>query len=159
VLRATGHDAFLAGLLANYGLEDMVTIAPHQPYRAALTEMLTVDALLILQASNCNHQIPAKLYEYLRASRPILALTDAAGDTAATLRASGIDTIAALDSEEDIMQTLPRFLSLVREGKAPLPPAAVVAAHSRHARSAVLAQLLDDVAGAPVAFKAGAAAA
>ena len=159
VLRATGHDAFLAGLLATYGLQDMVAIAPHQPYRAALAEMLTVDALLILQASNCNHQIPAKLYEYLRASRPILALTDATGDTAATLRASGIDTIAALDSEEDIMQTLPRFLSLVREGKAPLPPAAVVAAHSRHARSAVLAQLLDDVAGAPVAFKAGAAAA
>lgn len=159
VLRATGHDAFLAGLLTTHGLNDMVTIAPHQPYRDALAEMLNADALLVLQASNCNHQIPAKLYEYLRAGRPILALTDASGDTAATLRAAGIDTIAALDSEEDIMQALPRFLSLLREGKAPLPPAAVVAAHSRHARSAVLAQLLDDVAGAPVAFKAGAAAA
>ncbi|HEX7983732.1 MAG TPA: glycosyltransferase [Duganella sp.] len=159
VLRATGHDAFLAGLLATHGIEDLVEIAPHQPYRAALAEMLTVDALLVLQASNCNHQIPAKLYEYLRAGRPILALTDAGGDTAATLRASGIDTIAALDSQEDIMQALPRFLSLVRAGTAPLPPATVVASHSRHARSAVLAQLLDDVAGAPVALKAGAAAA
>ncbi|USX24314.1 glycosyltransferase [Oxalobacteraceae bacterium OTU3CINTB1] len=159
LLRATGHDAFLAGLLAKYGLDDMVSIAPHQPYRAALAEMLTVDALLILQASNCNHQIPAKLYEYLRAGRPILALTDAASDTAATLRASGIETIAALDSEENIMQTLPRFLALVRDGKAPLAPAAVVAAHSRHARSAALAQLLDEVAGATGAVKAGAAAA
>lgn len=159
VLRATGHDAFLAGLLATHGLDDMVTIAPHQPYRAALAEMLSVDALLVLQASNCNHQIPAKLYEYLRAGRPILALTDADGDTAATLRAAGIDTIAALDSVEDIMQALVRFLSLVREGTAPLPPSAIVAAHSRHARSALLAQLLDDVAGVPMAFKAGAAAA
>jgi hypothetical protein len=159
VLRATGHDDFLAGLLALYGLEDMVSIAPHLPYRAALAEMLGVDALLLLQAANCNHQIPAKLYEYLRAGRPILALTDADGDTAATLRAAGVDTIAALDSEEDIMQALIRFLSLVREGKAPLPSAAIVAAHSRHARSALLAQLLDDVAGAPVASRASAAAA
>jgi len=159
VLRATGHDDFLSGLLVSHGLQDMVTLAPHQPYRAALAEMLGVDALLILQASNCNHQIPAKLYEYLRAGRPILALTDASGDTAATLRAAGIDTIAALDSRTDIMTTLVRFMALVRAGAAPLASAAAVASHSRHARSAALAQLLDDVAGATVVCKTGAATA
>ena len=36
------------------------------------------DALLVLQASNCNEQIPAKLYEYLRTGRPILC-TDRSG--------------------------------------------------------------------------------
>lgn len=153
ILRATGHDDFLAELLATHDLQDMVTIAPHQPYLAALTEMLSVDALLVLQASNCNHQIPAKLYEYLRAGRPILALTDTAGDTAAILRACGIDTIAALDSKEEIMQALMRFTALVRTGTAPLAPAVTVTQHSRHARSAVLAQLLDDVAGIPMELK------
>ena len=38
--------------------------------------MLRADGLLILQAANCNEQIPAKLYKYLRARRPIVALTD-----------------------------------------------------------------------------------
>ena len=42
--------------------------------------------LLLLQASNCNDQVPAKAYEYLRCHRPVLALTDPAGDTAELLR-------------------------------------------------------------------------
>jgi len=50
--------------------------------------------LLLLQASNCNSQIPAKVYEYLRAGKPILALTDPEGDTATLLRNLGINTIA-----------------------------------------------------------------
>ena len=56
--------------------------------------MLTVDGLLVLQAANCNDQIPAKTYEYLRAQQPLLALTDPAGDTADVIRRAGIDTIA-----------------------------------------------------------------
>ncbi|WP_432377774.1 glycosyltransferase [Duganella sp. P38] len=159
VLRATGHDAYIEQLIAARDLQDMVTVAPHQPYRAALAEMLSVDGLLILQASNCNHQVPAKLYEYLRAGRPILALTDTIGDTAATLRAAGIDTIAPLDSQAGIEQGLQRFLTLLANGKAPLASDAAVAAHSRHARSVALAALLDEAAGFPAALKVGAAAA
>ena len=64
-------------------------LAPPIGYGEALAEMISSDALLILQASNCNDQIPAKLYECLRARRPILGLTDPAGDTAAALRAAG----------------------------------------------------------------------
>ncbi|WP_431475824.1 hypothetical protein [Massilia eburnea] len=115
------------------------------PYQAALAEMLTVDGLLLLQASNCNHQIPAKLYEYLRARRPIMALTDAAGDTATTLRAAGVDTIAPLDDSAGIKQGLLHFLQLARAGRAPLPTPAAVAAASRQARTAELARLFDSV--------------
>lgn len=146
VLRATGHDAYLQQLIDQHGIGALVTLAPHLPYRLALAEMLSAGGLLLLQASNCNHQVPAKLYEYLRARRPLLALTDPAGDTAATLRRSGIDTIAPLDSQQDIMLALQRFLALAEAGTAPLAPPAVVASHSRRARSALLAQLLDEVA-------------
>lgn len=146
VLRATGHDAYLAELIRTHGVGSVVELAPHIPYRAALAEMLAADALLILQAANCNHQVPAKLYEYLRARRPILALTEAAGDTAATLRRAGIDTIAPLDDNEAIGAMLPRFLQQVRGGTAPLASAATIAAHSRRARTGQLAALLDQVA-------------
>ncbi len=145
VLRATSHDDYVGALLAEYAITDLVSLAPPVPYQAALAEMLSVDGLLLLQASNCNHQIPAKLYEYLRAGRPILALTDAAGDSAAALRAAGVDTIAPLDDSAGIKQGLLHFLQLARSGQAPLPTPAAVAAASRQARTAELARLLDSV--------------
>lgn len=145
VLRATGHDAWLACLLAQYGILDLVRLEPLQPHGAALQEMLAADGLLLLQAANCNAQIPAKLYEYLRCRRPILALTDLAGDSAAKLRHCGIDTIGQLASSADCARALLRFLELARQGRAPLASPTAIALQSRQARSNALADLLDQV--------------
>ncbi|MES2739983.1 MAG: glycosyltransferase [Pseudomonadota bacterium] len=145
VLRASGHDPHLRAMIERHRIGALVELAPALPYRAALAEMLGADGLLLLQANNCNDQIPAKLYEYLRAGRPILALTDLAGDSAAKLRRSGIDTIGMLDSVDDICRALLRFLQLCRQDKAPVASAATIAIHSRQARSAELADLLDRV--------------
>lgn len=145
VLRASGHDDYLRALSARYGIEAIVKLAPALSYRAALAEMLAADGLLLLQASNCNEQIPAKLYEYLRARRPLLALTDPASDSAACLRAAGIDTIGRLDSAPDIRRALLSFLQLARQAHAPLATAATVALHSRAARTIELAQLFEQV--------------
>ena len=107
--------------------------------------MLDADGLLILQAANCNSQIPAKLYEYLRAQRPILALTDANGDTAQSLRGAGIDTIAPLDDRSAIATGLLRFIALLRAGTAPVTPMADVRLRSREGRTQELASLLDNL--------------
>lgn len=146
ILRATGHDSYLAAMLARHGIEKLVVLAPHIPYREALSEMLNADGLLILQAENCNHQVPAKLYEYLRARRPILALTDAHGDTADVLRQGGVDTMAPLDDSAAIASALVRFRDLAEKGEAPIAPDNVIASHSRQARTAQLASLLDKFA-------------
>jgi glycosyltransferase involved in cell wall biosynthesis len=143
VLRATGCDDYLRDLIGRYGLDGIVKLEPTVPYRVALAEMLGADALLVLQAGNCNYQVPAKLYEYLRARRPILALTDPAGDTAAVLRSAGIDTIAPLDSQQEISQLLLRFLELLRQQRAPVAAEATIAAASRRARTIELARMLD----------------
>ena len=145
LLRATGHDAWLATLLVKYGIADLVTLAPLQPHRQALREMQSADGLLLLQAANCNGQIPAKLYEYLRCRRPVLALTDLAGDSAAKLRLCGIDTIGQLASSGDCARALLRFLELARQGRAPLASPSCIALQSRQARSGALAALLDQV--------------
>jgi glycosyltransferase involved in cell wall biosynthesis len=143
ILRATGHDDYLRPLLR--GLEDIVELAPALPYREGLAEMMHADGLLLLQAANCNHQIPAKMYEYLRARRPLLALTHPDGDTACSLRRAGIDTIAALDQAADIAAALAHFLHLCRVRRAPLAAPETIAAHSRAVRSRELAALLDQV--------------
>ncbi len=145
ILRASGDDGNLRGLIARFGIGALVELAPPLPYRAALAEMLSVDGLLLLQAANCNAQIPAKLYEYLRARRPILALTDPAGDSAACLRACGIDTIAPLDCQDAISAALRDFLALLDRAAAPLASPSCIATHTRAARSAQLATLFNHI--------------
>ncbi len=109
--------------------------------------MLTVDGLLVLQAANCNDQIPAKAYEYLRAQRPLLALTDPAGDTADVIRRAGIDTIAPLDDSDAIFTALVDFLQAVERGDAPLARQQAVQDASRRGRTAQFARLLDSACG------------
>jgi hypothetical protein len=150
VLRATGHDEQIAALIALHEVGAVVALAPPLPYAEALREMLTADGLLILQASNCNQQVPAKLYEYLRARRPILGLTDPAGDTAHALRQAGIDTLAPLDTKDAIVLALHDFITRLHAGTAPLASDALIASHSRQARSRALALLLDELVGGGV---------
>ena len=145
VLRATGHDNLYRPQLEALGIADLVELAPPVPYRTALEEMLGADGLLLFQASNCNQQIPAKAYEYLRAGRPVLALTDAAGDTAGLLCDAGLTSIVPLDDAQAIATGLLSFLERVRSGRESLPPPEVRAAYSRAARSADLARVLETV--------------
>jgi glycosyltransferase involved in cell wall biosynthesis len=138
--RAAVHDELLHQLAQRYGVDDLIETLPAVNYRDALHEMRCADALLVMQASNCNEQIPGKLYEYLRARRPIVCLSDPVGDTAGLLRRSGVDTIARLDSADEIAELLPRFLDRVRSGTAPLPTEESIDAASRRGRTRQLVE-------------------
>lgn len=142
-LRAPAHEGLLNGLIEQYGLSQIVELAPPIPYRQALQEMMRADGLLVLQASNCNEQIPAKVYEYLRCRRPIIALTDPAGDTANLLRRSGVHAIVRLDSAGEIATELRGFLDKIMCHAALPPDDAAVAAASRLNRTRELADLLN----------------
>jgi len=142
-LRAPAHEDLLSKLIDKFRVAEVVELCPPIPYRHALQEMMRADGLLVLQASNCNQQIPAKVYEYLRCRRPILALTDSAGDTASLLRKAGMQNIGSLDSAEEIGLELRRFLDQAKRGEAALPSTALVASASRSNRARELASLLD----------------
>jgi glycosyltransferase involved in cell wall biosynthesis len=148
VLRATGSDAQYRPQLAASGIDDIVELAPPIAYRAALQEMLGTDGLLLFQASMCNHQIPAKLYEYFRAGRPILTLTDPIGNTAAALRAADARHIVDITDAQDIATGLRSFLGEIRAARATGVRPEVAQLNSRRARSAELAKLLDGVIAA-----------
>jgi len=142
ILRASGYDDIYRPMLLDHKIDDIVNLLPGLPYFEALAEMIDADGLLLFQAANCNHQIPAKVYEYLRAGRPILALTDPRGDTATVLSEAGIDTIANLDSVDDIRNSVQRFLGLVSEGRGPRAEPEFVTRCTRQSRTAELADLL-----------------
>ena len=144
--RAPEHDELLRDLARRYEVESMVDVMPRVRYQEAVVEMLRADGLLVLQAANCNAQIPAKLYEYLRAGRPILALTDPAGDTAAVMCKNGVNAIARLDNAAAIADLLARFVAGDRSGM--VASSSAVSLASRSARADELAKLLDSLAAA-----------
>ncbi len=141
--RAAVHEELLIHLARKHGIADVIEILPAISYREALREMLRADGLLLLQAANCNDQIPAKLYEYLRANRPLIALTESTGDTAATLAATGVRAIAPLDNPESIVSL---FIAFAEHPELhTLPNSSSVSAASRFGRSKELAQLLHNL--------------
>lgn len=139
--RAPVHEVLLNDLAQHHGVAGAIEVLPPIGYRDALQEMLCADGLLILQAANCNAQIPAKLYEYLRAGRPLVVLADPAGDTTQVARDAGIEAIAPLDDAHAIADLLARFVAQPGDRALPLPDA--VAGASRRERTRQLADLLN----------------
>lgn len=147
VLRAAGSDDYYRKLILENQIDDIVFLESGVPYEVALEEMLTVDGLLIFQAKNCNHQIPAKIYEYFRAQRPILALTDPQSDTANLMRSVGVDTIVPLDDEERIACGLLSFLEQVIKNIAPIANDDSIEQFSRYSQIGQVAAIFDSTRG------------
>jgi hypothetical protein len=151
ILRASSYEDGYRQLIQKEKLDEIVFLEPGIPYRQALAEMLSVDALLIFQGHDSNPAIPAKLYEYFRARRPIFAMADASGDTAGEIRGAGIGTIVPLDSADEIAAGLSKFLSDLRAGRGPVLSASEIRRHSRANKTMELVRLLDEVVDQRVA--------
>lgn len=145
VLRATGFDGVYQPRIDDLGLAGIVELAPPISYGEALQEMLDADGLLLFQGRNSNPAIPAKLYEYLRARRPILALADDAGETAALLRKSNVGTLVPIDDPSGIAQGLTAFLRRLSAGEEQVLEPADVDAFSRVRRVAEFAKLFSQL--------------
>jgi glycosyltransferase involved in cell wall biosynthesis len=69
------ESATIRAALADTDLVQQVNFACRVPFDEALRELARADLLLLLQASEATvGLVPAKLYEYLRAQKPILAM-------------------------------------------------------------------------------------
>jgi hypothetical protein len=146
-LRATAHDAVYQPIIDKLGLGGLVSLEPPIPYVQALAEMLAADGLLLFQGSICQNQVPAKAYEYIRARRPVLALTDASGDTARLLRSCGFSRIYPMDTVAEIKRGVVALLEDIRSGHSALASQETIAKFDRRYQARVLAQVLNSVAG------------
>jgi glycosyltransferase involved in cell wall biosynthesis len=141
-LRAAGSEPYFRGLAKGLGIEDLVHLLPPLAYRESLQDSADATALLVLQGASCNHQIPAKAYEYLRLGKPILALTPAEGDTAALLAECGGSTLVDLHDEDAIHDALPPFLDSLLANTHASPDPARACRYARHTQAAELAACL-----------------
>jgi hypothetical protein len=158
VLRAPGNSSAVSALIERYGVADIAATAEPVPYREALAEMALADALLLVQGTPFNNQIPAKVYEYFRARKPIFGLVDHQGETARVLGAAGFDDMAFIDDAAEIAARLERFLMRLREGAAHVASTELVERSSRAHRARQLAGLFDEVVQGAAAHKARKAA-
>lgn len=143
LLRAPGSEDYYSAIIKDLMIEDMVSLLPSLPYKQSLQECLDADGLLLFQAASCDHQIPAKAYEYLRLRRPLFALTAESGDTAGLLRETGGATIVDLLDEQAISTAFPRFLRMVRGQQHPLPSTGKVHQYDRQRQAAEMAESLE----------------
>lgn len=146
-LRAPGFEDYYSAILQELMIKDIVLLLPSLPYKQSLQECLEADGLLLFQAASCDHQIPAKVYEYLRLRRPIFALTAETGDTAGLLKETGGATIVDLLDEQAIYSAFPRFLRAVRDRQHVLPSAEKVQQYERQRQATEMAGYLERLIG------------
>jgi glycosyltransferase involved in cell wall biosynthesis len=144
-LRASGHESHYEPIIRSEGIDKLVHLLPPLPYREGLEKCMDADGLLLFQAACCDHQIPAKLFEYLRFDKPILALTSPAGDTASLLKQTGGSTLADLADWQSIYRIVPDFLNAVESGTHAHPNSSLVQGYSRKEQAEQLARLLNEV--------------
>jgi hypothetical protein len=120
-------------------------------YRDALQEMCRADVLVLLDGPGRKIGVPAKLYEYFGAGRPILALTEPDGDTAQVLRESGVrHRIASPKDVPRIRQALAELACEIAAAPAAMPGAELLRRFTRQSIAGDLAGILDGVlAGSP----------
>ncbi len=148
-MRACGFENLYAPMLRDLQIQDIVALLPPLPYRDALQEAASADALLLMQAASCDHQIPAKVYEYLRLGKPILALISPTGDTATLLRATGGATLANIADQNGICQALPLFIETVRTATHPRGDPRALARYERSALTVELARQMNEILSEP----------
>lgn len=146
MFRASGFTEQFGPAVAALGIAELVSFASRLPYHDALREMRNTDLLLAFQAANSNFQTPAKIYEYLRIGRPILAVVAPGGDTAQLLAGLPIATLADIESEEQITAALRSCVATIESGQsASLGAGASVEQYSRRESARLMAAVLDSV--------------
>lgn len=143
--RGSGNEGDYSERLARLQVDDLIRLLPAIPYAEALAEMNAADACMLFQASNCNQQIPAKVYEYLYCGKPILALTDPVGDTGQLLADLNVGPVVPLDDKQKIKAALPAYIAALREGRVAIASRERVNRYSRRSLTQELAQVLDEV--------------
>jgi glycosyltransferase involved in cell wall biosynthesis len=101
-------DKKLVQILDELKLTDNVQILPYRPHDEAVRELMRSSALLLLlnNTPNVMGVIPGKLFEYLAAKRPILAIGPSTGDSARIIRETATGETCGFEDKAAIKQVL-----------------------------------------------------
>ena len=102
-------------------LGDAFEHVPYVPHRESLGHLLNASALLLVidDAASASSIVTGKLYEYLRAAKPILAVAPG-GEAADLIRGLGAGRVVSPDDPAAVEKTLLDWMRLWEAGK-PIP--------------------------------------
>ena len=137
--------------MESLGLGDRVELVPHVPRRESLRLQRESDALLLLipeAGGRGRGVLSGKVFEYLAAERPVLAVVPPDGAAAELVRDTGAGLVAGSDDVDGIRDALVELHTRWREGRLDGPPlsAAWRERLSRASRVEELAELLESLA-------------
>jgi glycosyltransferase involved in cell wall biosynthesis len=131
----------LAAEIRSRGLGAIVSVGGQVPYNESLEMMARTDILLLLDTPGRRIGVPAKLYEYVGAGRPVLALGEPDGDTAWVLRQCGVPyRIAPPGDPDSIRQAV---TELVDQVESRLPASASACGRLAFTREHLTGQLAE----------------
>ena len=129
-------------------LESAVQVSGLVPYRECLRTMMQADILLLIHTPGYTHGLPAKIFEYIGARRPILVLTEHEGDIGWVLKKSGhLHRLAPMRDVAKIKQAIIELAQEVRRG-APVSPPGMETAFTREQMAMQFAEQLDAISAA-----------
>ncbi len=120
-----------------------VVFQPYVPHSEVLPLYRKSAVLLSLpmNAENAKGNIPGKIFEYLAAKRPMLAIGDTTGDAAQIVKETGAGIVVEETDHEGIMKALLTMKQNFEEGKESTPSA--IEKFTRKNLTARLAEVLD----------------
>ena len=138
-----GNNTIYQTEIEKLSLSNVVFLLPPIAYSEALQHMADADVLLLFQGSSCDAQIPAKLYEYLRIGKPILAMTTLDGETGKMLLKTKAGQVVSPSDPEVIANTLKDFIHKIENGEViPTVQPEIAARFSRREQTQELSLLL-----------------
>ena len=150
-LRFVGRfGAEVRDMFARPGVAAMVETRPYVPHAESVAEILGAHALLLVvdDYPGSEEIVPGKVFEYIGAKRPLLALAPE-GRVAELVRSTGAGTVCGQHDVEACASALARlYEEWAATGTTAFPgDAAAVARLSRRERTRDLARVFDEVTG------------
>ena len=136
-------------MLRQNGWIDFVHVLGQCGYQESLDAMGQADILVLFDSPGRKIGVPAKLYEYLGAGRPILALAEHDGDVAGILRESGVLHRIACPRDAGQIGRALRELAAARRTAEFVADASLLQRFTRRHLAQTLASRLDTLIGVP----------
>lgn len=109
-------DISIIDYIKKVGLDQYATILPYMSHQDVIVRQQTSQVLLLLLVNKPGTEciLPGKLFEYLNARRPILAIGHTHGDAADVIRQTEVGSIVAFDDENRAKEIIKSYYQLYK---------------------------------------------
>lgn len=125
-VRLIGHykSDVLSSDIRKFGLEKTVIIYPYMEHRKCVEQLAGSDVLLLIEGTGPGAEAfyTGKVFEYMAAGRPVLAIVPPDGAAAGLVRKTRIGKVCGFDSINDIMDGIWYLYSAWKKGTIDLSP-------------------------------------